>query len=409
MPHEMYADPSAFTFVVGPNKSEFQTDRDVIARLSPVLDTLVNGSMREARDGRAEWPDIDADTFARFVSFATGGDYEEAASSEADPGRRQHDEAGDEDGITAPVAEAMNATLTGRNTAPRHVSEAVVDAESDLYWPGPESSAANFRMAGTDEMYDEWSDQGDSDLGEDPDYDDMGSDDSGSPPTEELGYDEEDWDRSAHHDGTCSSESSPLQAPSSPKSIPYKRLPFDLASYLSDDDQHRDMLAYYYHGGGPDPAGPPSHPPRSSPMSRAARRFRSHLDALAPPAHLSHWVPRPNSHADEPFLPVLLSHADLYVLADRYGVDALRRLSLHRLLRTLLVFTVYPSRVADLVSLTEGLYARTAEGDTARAAMAHFWSCFVEHVGEMDCFVDLLRREADFSVDLVRATILRLV
>ena len=50
----------------------------LVAHQSEVLDTLVNGQMKEAIESRAIWKDVEADTFIRFCEFAYTGAYEES-------------------------------------------------------------------------------------------------------------------------------------------------------------------------------------------------------------------------------------------------------------------------------------------------------------------------------------------
>lgn len=45
--------------------------------MSPVLNVLINGNMREAQEGRVMWPDVAVDTFSRFISFVYTGHYDE--------------------------------------------------------------------------------------------------------------------------------------------------------------------------------------------------------------------------------------------------------------------------------------------------------------------------------------------
>ncbi|KAM6520851.1 hypothetical protein FSOLCH5_005637 [Fusarium solani] len=64
-----------FIFVVGEERKEFHIHKELIGQLSPVLNALVNGNMKEAREGRVEWLDLDVDTFVRFAKFAYSGNY----------------------------------------------------------------------------------------------------------------------------------------------------------------------------------------------------------------------------------------------------------------------------------------------------------------------------------------------
>lgn len=73
---------------MGEEKKEFLIHKRAIARLSPALDTLLNGSMREASEGRVCWPDVDADTFIRFACFAYSHDYEGAEAGPVEPEKK---------------------------------------------------------------------------------------------------------------------------------------------------------------------------------------------------------------------------------------------------------------------------------------------------------------------------------
>ncbi|KAI0025403.1 hypothetical protein F4780DRAFT_774867 [Xylariomycetidae sp. FL0641] len=83
-----------FKVLVGPERTECLIDASQLAALSPALNSLVNnGMMRESRTGVAEWPEVDAGTFARLAQFAQTGDYAYpepvADASRADSGGAQ--------------------------------------------------------------------------------------------------------------------------------------------------------------------------------------------------------------------------------------------------------------------------------------------------------------------------------
>ena len=65
-----------FVFVIGnETKTEYTVHRDLIAKQSKALNSLVNGEMQETLDGRATFEDLDDNTFVRFCQFAYTGDY----------------------------------------------------------------------------------------------------------------------------------------------------------------------------------------------------------------------------------------------------------------------------------------------------------------------------------------------
>ena len=49
---------------------------NALARLSPPLDALMNGSMKEAQEGKAILEDLNLETFTCAIQFAYSGDYE---------------------------------------------------------------------------------------------------------------------------------------------------------------------------------------------------------------------------------------------------------------------------------------------------------------------------------------------
>jgi hypothetical protein len=53
----------------------FRLHRSLVARISEPLESLMEGHMREARDGSCPMSDIDTATFGRFAEFAYTGDY----------------------------------------------------------------------------------------------------------------------------------------------------------------------------------------------------------------------------------------------------------------------------------------------------------------------------------------------
>ncbi|KAI4860992.1 hypothetical protein F4820DRAFT_84924 [Hypoxylon rubiginosum] len=78
IPYELIAASKPFRILVGPDKKEFTMHTELLGRMSKPLRTLVKGDMKEAKEGVAEWPEIDEGTFIRFWEFAYTGDYKAA-------------------------------------------------------------------------------------------------------------------------------------------------------------------------------------------------------------------------------------------------------------------------------------------------------------------------------------------
>ena len=71
--------------------------------------------------------------------------------------------------------------------------------------------------------------------------------------------------------------------------------------------------------------------------------------------------PRRNQGEHEDYTEVFLSHAYLYVFADKYDIQPLKILALEELHATLNTFTLYPQRVKDIVALLHYVYANAPE------------------------------------------------
>ena len=70
---------------------------------------------------------------------------------------------------------------------------------------------------------------------------------------------------------------------------------------------------------------------------------------------------RANRGADEDYTEVFLSHARLYVFADKYDIQPLKTLALEELHNTLATYTLYRGRTGDILALLRYVYANTVE------------------------------------------------
>lgn len=99
-------------------------------------------------------------------------------------------------------------------------------------------------------------------------------------------------------------------------------------------------------------------------------------------SHYDYWSsdlmpgPRSNRHPQEDYTEVFLSHARLYVLAEKYDIQPLKKLSRHKLQHTLSLYTLYPERVGDITTLLKYVYANTADTidgyEDIRTMLAHY-------------------------------------
>lgn len=81
-------------------------------------------------------------------------------------------------------------------------------------------------------------------------------------------------------------------------------------------------------------------------------------------------------HPQEDYTEVLLSHARLYVFAEKYDIQPLKKLSRQKLQHTLAIYTLYPERVGDITTLLKYVYANTSETidgiEDIRTMLAHY-------------------------------------
>lgn len=86
--------------------------------------------------------------------------------------------------------------------------------------------------------------------------------------------------------------------------------------------------------------------------------------------------PRSNLHPQEDYTEVFLAHARLYVFAEKYDVQPLKKLCHQKLQQTLAIYTLYPERVGDITCLLKYVYANTAETvdgtEDIRTMLAHY-------------------------------------
>lgn len=80
-----------------------------------------------------------------------------------------------------------------------------------------------------------------------------------------------------------------------------------------------------------------------------------------PAVSFSQPQPRSNQGPLENYSEVFLSHARVYVFADKYDIKPLRNLALHKLHQMLAIYHLYPERCRDIVALIRYSYTETAD------------------------------------------------
>lgn len=145
-----------------------------------------------------------------------------------------------------------------------------------------------------------------------------------------------------------------------------------------------------------------------SKKSRVWDEFESKMYVPAPPP----FKPRKNRDATEDYTDIFLCHARLYVFAEKYDIAPLKRLALYKLQRTLVDFTLYPERVADVVELIKYSYTNTADmvgtPDDLRVLVIRYTGYVVEDLAQNPQFTALLEEVSQVGRDLMRQMLKRL-
>ncbi|KAK7957976.1 hypothetical protein PG988_012824 [Apiospora saccharicola] len=296
------------TFVIGSGATEFYLHADAISRLSKPLQALINGGMREAKEGRVVWDDLDDDTFIRFTQWAYTNDYE---TPEPDV---QHE-------IAPPSTQVDPVTNLSSQT------------EKALYCVMHKTDTARCHKC------------------------------SGIP-----GYGAMILGNGDHNCAKCKRPFQIFRCHECHQSI-------KLAACL--DCRARKS--------------------KTAALIRAFADSGHWSGAWTPP----NFHPRQNTKASEDYTNVFLSHAKLYVLADKYDIVDLGKESLHRLHLTLQSFAVYESRMVDILCLVQFVFDNTQDIDILRSMLVLYCACLGEDLAKCPEFQSVMQTAPDFGQALV--------
>lgn len=125
----------------------------------------------------------------------------------------------------------------------------------------------------------------------------------------------------------------------------------------------------------------------------------------ATPKPATTWEPRENEEDCEDYTQIFLCHASLYVFADRYNIEPLRSLALHKLRRNLSTFNLFEARVGDVVELLDYTYAKTRDRDDGldelRDLVSDYIVCHLETIAKHQGFLELLQAPGQMSRDII--------
>lgn len=92
--------------------------------------------------------------------------------------------------------------------------------------------------------------------------------------------------------------------------------------------------------------------------------------------------PRRNQNPEEDYTYVFLSHAQLYVFAEKYDIQRLKVLALEELHATLAIYTLYPVRTGDIIALLRYVYGNTAQSNGGEEDLRNVLTSYIGY--EMD-------------------------
>lgn len=124
-------------------------------------------------------------------------------------------------------------------------------------------------------------------------------------------------------------------------------------------------------------------------------------------------APRANLSPSEDYTDVFLSHARVYVFAEKFDIQPLKRIASGVLHETLSIFTLWPDCVGDVVALARYVYnetVRPAHGsERMRSLLKRYIGYEMDVLIEAVGFRDLLEENRDFLDDFCSIVKVRLV
>lgn len=109
----------------------------------------------------------------------------------------------------------------------------------------------------------------------------------------------------------------------------------------------------------------------------------------------------------EDYTPVFLGHAHLYVFADKWGIESLKALALHKLHRTLVEFTLSGDRCGDIAELVNFSYSNDNTPDlensidALRALVTQYVMCELGSLLKVPDFISSQEQQGLFTRDLL--------
>jgi hypothetical protein len=116
--------------------------------------------------------------------------------------------------------------------------------------------------------------------------------------------------------------------------------------------------------------------------------------------------------SEENITEALLSHASLYILAEKWGIESLKRLTLSKLHQTLNLLTLDAARVPHIVKLVRCAYSGTPDLETGidelRELVCRYVAVYIRTISEHTEFEELIEEGGAFMRDLWKRVLVRI-
>ena len=114
---------------------------------------------------------------------------------------------------------------------------------------------------------------------------------------------------------------------------------------------------------------------------------------------------RSNKSPEEEHTAVFLSHANLYVFAEKYDIQDLKQLALTKLRHSLATFTLYETRTEDILGLLRYVFSETAPTrpgeQNIRSMLMLYVATEMEILQEQDEFREMLAEDPEMMKDFL--------
>ena len=121
---------------------------------------------------------------------------------------------------------------------------------------------------------------------------------------------------------------------------------------------------------------------------------------------------RANKGPEEKYEEVFMGHARMYVFAEKYDIQPLKKLALQKLQHQLAIHTLYIERVGEVLTLLRYVYANTSgstdDTDDIRTMVVHYIGIEMGNLYKDGEIKDFMQEEGEFLGDFLKMFALRI-